>query len=187
MTIGTMDIYLLAIIVAALVVGFFWGAVRSLMLLAGWLLAFVIGAYLQLQLGSYLASEWTNYLSSFSEMAAFGIIYIGILLAAPIFILASTKGTQQFFASQALDDVAGALVAMSVAVLGIAGLMVILATFYGSGEPFVDPAGGPTWTAQLYQSLVDSTIGGAIADRLIPVLGAILGPILPPDVREVMT
>ncbi len=186
MTIGTMDIYLLAIIVAALVGGFFWGAVRSLMLLAAWLLAFVIGAYLQLQLGSYLAAQWTNYLSSFSEMAAFGIIYLGILLAAPIFIIASTKGTQQFFASQALDDVTGALVALVVAVLGIAGLMIVLATFYGSGEPFVDPAGGPAWTAQLYQSLVDSTIGGAIADRIIPILGAILGPILPPDVREVM-
>ena len=101
-------------------------------------------------------------------MAAFGIIYVGILLAAPIVILASTKGSQQFFASQALDDVAGALVAMAVAVLGIAGLMIVLATFYGSGEPFVDPAGGPAWTAQLYQSLVDSTIGGAIADRIIP-------------------
>ena len=139
MTIGTMDIYLLVIIVAALVVGFFWGAARSLMLLAAWLLAFVVGAYLQLQLGSYLAAQWTNYLSAFSEMAAFGIIYMGILLAAPIVIVASTTGSQQFSASQALDDVAGALVAMFVAILGIAGLMIVLATFYGHWEPFVGP------------------------------------------------
>ncbi len=181
-----MDIYLLVIIVAALVVGFFWGAVRSLMLLAAWLLAFVSGAYLQLQLGSYLAGQWTDYSAGFSEMAAFGLIYMGMLLAAPIVIVASTRGSQRFFAHQALDDVTGALVAMSVAVLGIAGLMIVLATFYGSGEPFVDPAGGPAWTAQLYQSLLDSTIGSAIDERLIPILGAILGPILPPDVREVM-
>ena len=56
MTIGAMDIYLLVIIVSTLVVGFFWGAARSVMLLAAWLFAFVAGAYLQLQLGSYLAS-----------------------------------------------------------------------------------------------------------------------------------
>ena len=186
MTIGTMDIYLLVIIVAALVLGFFWGAVRSLMLLAAGLLAFVTGAYLQLQLGSYLAGQWTNYAAGFSEMAAFALIYLGMLLAAPFIIVASTRGSQQFFANQALDDVVGALVAMCAAILGIAGLMIVLATYYGSGDPFVDPAGGPTWTAQLYQSLLDSTIGQAIQERLIPALGAVLGPILPPDVREVM-
>ena len=79
MTIGTMDIYLLVIIVAALVLGFFWGAVRSLMLLAAGLLAFVTGAYLQLQLGSYLAGQWTDYAAGFSEMAAFALIYLGML------------------------------------------------------------------------------------------------------------
>ena len=35
MTIGTTDIFLLVIIVSTLVVGFFWGALRSLLLLAG--------------------------------------------------------------------------------------------------------------------------------------------------------
>lgn len=181
-----MDIYLLVIIVAALVVGFFWGAVRSLMLLAAGLLAFVSGSYLKLQLGSYLAGQWTDYSAGFSVMAAFGLIYVGVLLAAPIIIIATTRGSQRIFASQAFDDVAGALLAMSVAVLGIAGLMIVLATFYGSGEPFVDPTGGPAWTAQLYQSLLDSTIGSVIDERLIPILGVVLGPILPPDVREVM-
>ncbi len=186
MTIATMDIYLLVIIVSALVAGFFWGAARSLMLVAAWLLAFVAGAYLQLQLGSYLAAQWTNYPASFSTMAAFGIIYVGALLAAPFIILASTRGSQRISRSQALDDLAGALMAMFVAVLGIAGLMIVLATFYGSGEPLVDAGGGPAWTAELYQSLIDSTIGGNIQDQLIPIMGAILGPILPPEVREVM-
>ncbi len=55
MIIGTADIFLLVIIVSTLVVGFFWGAARSLMLLAGWLLAFLVGAYLHLELGAYLA------------------------------------------------------------------------------------------------------------------------------------
>ncbi len=39
MTIGTTDIFLLVAIVSSLVVGFFWGAARSLMLFAGWILA----------------------------------------------------------------------------------------------------------------------------------------------------
>lgn len=186
MTLVTMDIYLLVIIVASLVVGFFWGASRSLMMVGAWLLAFVAGAYLRLQLGSYLASQWTNFRSDFSEMAAFGLIYLAIMLAAPVLIVVSTRGSQRFFRSQGLDDIAGAVVAGGVAVLAIAGLMVIFATFYGEGDPLVIATGGPQWTADIYQSLLDSTIGGFVDEQVIPVLGAILGPILPPDVREVM-
>ena len=185
MTIGTMDIYLLVIIVACLVVGFFWGAARSIMLLGAWLLAFVTGAYLKLEVGSYLASRWTNYSPAFSDTAAFGIIYMGILLLAPFLIVATTHGDQRVSRIQALDDLVGAFFFMLVAILGIAGLIIVLATFYGT-DGVADVTGGPDWTANLYTSLVGSTIGGAIQDTVVPILGALLGPILPPDVREVM-
>jgi hypothetical protein len=186
MTIGTMDIYLLVIIVSCLVVGFFWGAARSIMLLGAWLLAFVSGAYLKIELGSYLATRWTNYSPAFADMAAFGIIYMGFLIAAPLLIVASTSGDQRVSRVQALDDIIGALFFVLVAILGIAGLIIVLSLFYGTDRVVLQTAGGPDWTANLYQSLVDSTIGGAIEEHVIPLLGAILGPVLPPDVREVM-
>jgi len=183
---GVMDIFLLVIIVSTLIVGFFWGAARSLMLLAAWLLAFFAGAYLKLTLGSYLASQWTNFDASFSEMAAFGLIYMGLLLAAPLVIVILMRGNQRVSRYQVLDDVAGAVFAVFVAVLGIAGLMIVLATFYGTEGQFVDSGGGPAWTADLYESLLRSNIGNGIVERLIPVLDAVLGPLLPADVREAM-
>jgi hypothetical protein len=45
--------------------------------------------------------------------------------------------------------------------------------------------GGPEWTASLYQSLLDSNIGRGVNEHLVPLVGALLGPILPADVREV--
>ncbi len=186
MTLTTMDIYLIVLIVASLVVGFFWGATRSIMMVAAWLAAFVAGAYLRLQLGSYLASEWSSFEVGFSEMAAYGLIYLAILVAAPVLIIVSTRGSQRFFSSQGLDDVVGALIAGGVAILAIAGIMTIFATYYGQGEPVVLVAGGPQWTADVYQAMLDSSVGTFVDERVIPVLGAILGPILPPDVREVM-
>jgi len=186
MTIGSTDIFLLVIIVSTLVVGFFWGAARSVMFLAAWLIAFLAGAYLQLQLGSYLAKQWTNYLGSFSEMAAFGIIFVGLLLAAPFMIVAISRGDQRVSRSQTLDDLAGAAFAMAVAILGVAGVIIVLSTFYGTDALVVDPAGGPEWTANVYESLLNSAIGSSIARELVPILGSVLGPILPPEVREVM-
>jgi uncharacterized membrane protein required for colicin V production len=177
MDLGTTDIFLLVVIISTLVVGFFWGAARSVMLLAAWLLAFLAGAYLKLEFGSYLASEWENFPASFSEMAAFGLIYMVLLLLAPVLIIIVTRGSEKVTRFQVLDDLVGAIFAV---------LMIVLSTFYGTPEVIVDPLGGPDWTANLYQSLLDSNIGSAIAERIIPVLDTLLGPILPADVREAM-
>jgi uncharacterized membrane protein required for colicin V production len=184
MTIGTTDIFLLVIIVSTLVVGFFWGAVRSLMLFAGWIIAFFAAAYLQRDLGAYLARQWDNFDETFNQMAAFGLIYVAILVAAPVIIFISTRSSQRVTRWQVLDDLVGALFAVFVAVLGIAGVMIILASYYGS-DPVVDVAGGPQWTANLFQSLLLSNIGGNIYDYLVPIIGTVLGPLLPASVNEV--
>jgi uncharacterized membrane protein required for colicin V production len=188
MTIGTTDIYLLVIIVSALVVGFFWGAARSILALAAWLLAFLAGAYLKIELGAYLARQWDNFPAAFSEMAAFGIIYGGLLIAAPVVIFVATRGSQRVSRYQAVDDLVGSFFAVFAAVLGIAGILIVLATFYEVDESgLVDPGGGPDWVANLYQSLLNSNIGASIERHLVPIIGTVLGPILPADVREVFT
>lgn len=184
MTIGTTDIFLLVIIVSALVVGFFWGALRSLLLVVVWILAFLAGAHLKTEFGAYLAHQWAQFSAQFNDMAAFGIIYVGLLLAAPVAIVLSTRGNQRVTRYQVLDDLVGAGFATFVAVIGIGGVMVVLATFYGSGSTIVDPAGGPQWTATLYQSLLLSNIGQNINEHVMPIIGTILGPLLPGDVRE---
>ena len=185
MTIGTTDIFLLVIIVSTLVVGFFWGAARSLMLFAGWILAFLAGAYLQTDLGAYLARQWDNFDPAFNQMAAFGLIYGAILVAAPVIIFIVSRSSQRVTRWQVLDDLVGAIFAVFVAVLGIAGVMIILATFYGDGDPVVEVAGGPQWTANLYQSLLLSNIGGNIYEHLVPIIGFVMGPFLPDSVNEV--
>lgn len=185
MTIATMDIYLLVVIVSTLVMGFFWGAARSLMLFAAWLVAFLVGAHLKYELGSYLAQQWSYYPAQFSDMAAFGIIYLGLLLAAPLVIFIATRGGQRVSRFQVVDDLVGALFAVTVAVLGIAGLLIVLSTFYGTGSLVIDAQGGPAWTSNLYQSLLNSSIGSTIERYVVPIIGTVLSPILPADVREV--
>ena len=71
-----------------------------------------------------------------------------------------------------------------VAVLSITGLIVLLATAYRGSLGFA--VVGPDWTREVYQSLLDSRIGDALVRSVIPVLGTILGPLLPNDVRQVM-
>lgn len=185
MTIGSTDIFLLVIIVSTLVVGFFWGAVRSLLLLAGWIIAFLTAAYLQQELGAYLSRQWDNFTPAFNQMAAFGIVFVFMIVATPPLIFVVTRGSQRVTRYQVLDDLVGASFAVFVAVLSIAGVLIVLATYYGDGQPVVESAGGPLWVANLYQSLLLSNIGSSINEHLVPLIGFVLGPVLPHDVREV--
>ena len=108
---NTADIFLLVIVIGAMLVGYFWGAARSLMLLAAWFLAFIIGAYVQITFGGWLAKQWTNFDAGFNQAAAFGIVYLGLLLLAPIVIVIGMPGDQRLSRSQVLDDVVGAVFA----------------------------------------------------------------------------
>ncbi len=184
--ISTMDIYLIVIIVCAIVVGFFWGAARSLLLVAAWLVAFLGAAYLRLYVGGYLAQQWVHFPATFSSMAAFAVLFLLILVIATIVIVVTTRGSHRLTNNQTLDDLAGAVLAGFVAILGIAAIQVAMALFYGRPEPFVSAQGGPQWTATLYGQIIDSSIGGAIAERLVPLLGILLRPLLPFEVWEVM-
>ena len=185
MTVGTTDIFLLVIVVSSLLVGFFWGAARSIMLLAAWLGAFIAGAYLKIQLGSWLARQWTTFDAAFNDVAAFGVIFVGILILAPIAIVVGSSGDQGVSRYQVLDDAVGAAFAAFVAILAIAGVMIILSLYYE--DRALAQVSAPEWVTSLNQSLLASGLGAAIEERLIPLMGAVLGPLLPPDVRAVMT
>jgi hypothetical protein len=180
----SVDIVLVLIIAGAFLVGFLWGVIRSLLMLAGWFVVFVLSAILSVPVGDYLTNQWTAYSADWDHMAAFGILYVGGLIAAVVLAWVGVKGAQGVTKYRLLDDIgSGALMAF-VAVLGIAGFIVVLSTAY-FGPPGATVV-GPDWTRDLYNSLINSQIGSGLADTLIPALGSILGLLLPDYVREVM-
>ena len=182
----SVDIVLVLIIAGAFLLGFLWGVIRSVLMLAGWFVVFVLAAILSVPLGDYLANQWNSYSAEWNDMAAFAILYIAGLALALILTWIGIRGPQGVTRYRLLDDVgSGALMAF-VAVLGIAGAITILATAY-AGPPGAETVVGPDWTRDMYTALLhDSQIGSGIADTLIPALGSILGILLPGHVREVM-
>ena len=78
----TFDIVLVLVIAGAFVVGFLWGVIRSLLMLAGWFVVFLLAALLSVPVGDYLNGQWTAYDAHWNHMAAFAILYFaGIVLA----------------------------------------------------------------------------------------------------------
>jgi putative Mn2+ efflux pump MntP len=180
----TFDIVLVLVIAGAFVLGFLWGVIRSLLMLAGWLAVFLLSALLSVPAGDYLTGQWSAYDTHWNHMAAFAILYFAGLVLAAILIWIGVKGAQGLSKYRLLDDVVSGSIMAIVAVLGIAGLIVILATAYRGSLGFA--VIGPDWTREVYQALLDSRIGDGLTRTVIPLLGTLLGPLLPGYVRQVM-
>ncbi len=180
----SIDIVLVLIIAGAFIVGFLWGVIRSLLMFVSWFVVFVLSALLSVPVGDYLTTQWSNYDTHWDHMAAFAILYFAGLVLSAILLWIGIKGAQGLSRYRLLDDVVGGAFMAATAVLGIAGVIVILGSAYRGalGTTVI----GPDWTHQLYQSLLDSRIGDAINRTLIPALGTLLGPLLPAYIRQVM-
>lgn len=180
----TFDIVLVLVIAGAFVIGFLWGVIRSLLMLAGWFAVFLLAALLSVPVGDYLTTQWSAYDTHWNHMAAFAILYFAGIVLVAILIWVGIKGAQGLSKYRLLDDVVSGTIMAVVAVLAIAGLIVLLASAYRGSLGFA--VIGPDWTRQVYQSLLDSRIGDALTRTVIPVLGSLLGPLLPSYVRQVM-
>ena len=180
----TFDILLVLIIAGMFVLGFLWGAVRSLLMLAAWFAVFLLAALLSVPVGDYLTTQWSAYDTHWNHMAAFAILYFAGLVLAAILIWVGVKGAQGLSRYRLLDDIVSGAIMAIVAVLAISGVIVLLATAYRGSLGFA--VIGPDWTREVYQALLDSRIGDGLTRTIIPLLGTLLGPLLPAYVRQVM-
>ncbi len=176
------DVLLLLIVAGAFLFGFFWGVVRGLLGLAGFLVVFVLSAHLSEPVGDYLAAQWTGNSPDYNHMLAYLIVFALLYALVLVLITIGTRGSQDLSRYPLVDDVVGALLGAGLAILVIAAVIAILKTFYG---PFAPPAGaGADWPAVMYHALLDSTFGGQIASSVTPALVAVLSILLPASVRE---
>ncbi len=180
----TFDIVLVLVIAGAFIIGFLWGVIRSLLMLAGWFAVFLLAALLSVPVGDYLNGQWTAYDTHWNHMAAFAILYFAGIVLAGILCWIGIKGAQGLSKYRLLDDIVSGTIMAIVAILSISGLIVLLATAYRGSLGFA--VVGPDWTREVYQSLLDSRIGDALERTVIPVLGTVLGPLLPAEIRQVM-
>jgi uncharacterized membrane protein required for colicin V production len=176
------DVLLLLIVAGAFLFGFFWGVVRGLLGLAGFVVVFVLSAHLSEPVGDYLTAQWTQYRPDYDHMLAYFLVFALLYTLTLILITIGTRGSQDLSRYPLVDDVVGALLGACLAILCVAAVITILKTFYG---PFAPPNGqGAEWTANLYRALLGSTFGGQISNAVVPALVTVLGAVLPASVRQ---
>lgn len=177
------DIAIVALLLLGFVMGFFRGAVRQLLSVGVWLVAFLVGAYGRGPLGEWLGPLWPQYPPFYVDMLAFGIIFLFVFGVG--LVLAQVVGARVTLTRHDwVDDLVGGFLGAALALLAVASIIVILDSGY---EAASRPGGDIPWLRDLYVAVTESTIATRLEQSLITGLGAVLGPIMPDDIRAVMS
>lgn len=175
------DVAIGLFLVACVLVGFFRGALRQVLALGAWLVAFVIAAQGRDFLADWLRGQEPDFSVEYAHMLGFLIGFAVILLVA-LAIIELTGRTITLTNRPLVEDLLGGGLMLVFGLLALTGVLIALGTYYAASNPGFTAE--VDLVRQLNLALFDSKIVGVLRDTLVPWIQTLLGPLLPPDARH---
>jgi uncharacterized membrane protein required for colicin V production len=176
------DVLVIVFLFGMFVLGYIQGTIRRLLGLASIIFAFLLAGQLRDPLGAFLASNWTQYAPEYSYMLAYLFVFTftGILFTI---IVQSFYHTQPLFENaRFVDEVLGGVLGIVEGLVLIGcGIIILDSYFRIPGLP-----DAKTWLPFLPAifALYDpSTTAQIFRSTLIPAAFALIGALIPADVR----
>jgi membrane protein required for colicin V production len=174
------DIAIVVLLIALAFIGFFRGALRQLLALGAWLVALVVAAQTRNFLADWMIGQEPDFSRQYANMLAFLIGFLVLLIAALAII--ELSGRTITLSNRAIvEESVGATALLVVGVLAITGVLLALDTYHAVPTGFTAEV---DLVRQLHALLGESRIAAALRDTLVPLVQTLLGPLLPPDVRQ---
>ena len=180
-SITAFDWLVIGFIVAMFLLGYAQGLVRRLIGIVAVLFSFLLAANLRDALGSWLASNWTQFPREYSYMVAFLFLFIVFMVIGTIVIQMTYKPAPLITKAPVLDEVLGGVLGIVQALLIIGCVIAIFDSYFRL------PVAIGANTVQVFKQIWDiinaSAVVGIFRDTLIPLLVAAVGPLLPSDIQ----
>lgn len=176
------DVVLLVLLAAGFLLGILRGALRQLIVIGAFLVTFVAAAYLRTVVGDWILANAHDYSRDYADMLAFMGTFL-VLFALAVLVIEVGGKTIHLSQRVAVDEILGGFLMLGATLLAIAGLVIALDSYYA-----VNPVIGASeldMVRELHAALGRSAIVRFMHDALIPGLMAVLGPVLPADIRAV--
>jgi uncharacterized membrane protein required for colicin V production len=176
------DILFVLFLFGAFVLGYIQGTIRRLLGIASVLFSFLVAANLRDPVGSFLASNWTQFPAEYSYMIGFlGMFVLGVV-GFSILIQGFYKKTPLLEKATYVDEIAGGLLGILQAILIVGCLIVIFDSYFRLPGIPVDPDELP-FLRSFYEAYDASTVGSIYRDTLIPAFFAVFGFFVPKDIQ----
>jgi len=180
-----MDVVLVGFIAASIFGGFRAGLIRSLLGLAFMVISFVAGAYLRYPVGALFSTFGTSVPADYSNLIGYAIVFpvvlAGLHIASSLFLRkVAVQGV-----TKELDAVLGAIFGGVESILIISAAIVIVDTYLGTSSSLRHTL-GPGTLKTITDALNGSTTVHILRDTTVPVVLALLGPLLPKDISSLV-
>lgn len=175
------DVVLVALLIVGALLGLFRGAVRQLILVGAWFVIFLASIYLRPAVGDFLAGNLAAVSREYIDMLAFLSMFL-ILFTVAVVAVELRGATVHVSKRRFVDETMGALLGLGWMLLAIAGVAIALDSFFLLGPDA--GANEVTIVRELNAAFERSAIVGALHDGLIPGLIAVLGFLLPAEIRS---
>ena len=162
--------------------GYLQGTVRRLLGIASILFSLVLAAQIRGPLGDFLIGNWTQFPPEYSRMLAFGLVFAVASIAFTIVIENFYERSPVLPRFQYVDPIVGGLLGVIQAGIIIGAVVLVLDSYYRTAGTLVRPT--ELLILRDFNHAIDvSQTARIYRHDLIPAFFAILGGLIPEDIR----
>jgi len=178
-----MDVLLVGFIAGWIFGGWRTGFLKRLIGIGFMVISFVVSAYLRYPIGAIATTFFKSIPASYANLVgytiAFPVILAGLHLASGVLL----RRVSMTGVTKELDGGLGAVVGGLEAILILSAVIVILDSYFGTGNT-VRQVAGLGFLKSFTEAFNGSTTVHILRTTTVPVVLAILGPLLPKDIRS---
>ena len=176
------DLVIFAYLLGWFVLGFAQGAVRRVVGVLTVTFSFFLAAQLNVYLGPFLASHWTQFPKGYAEMVGFTTLFIAGFIAFALIVQGTYKRVAVFADHPIVDEALGGLMGLIEGFLLLMFVVIILDQFFLTASPAGDPSELPL-LRPVWDAINGSGTGKILHEQLIPSFMSLTGFLLPAAVR----
>jgi membrane protein required for colicin V production len=178
------DLVVLLVMAISFVIGFMQGTIRRLLGIGSILFSYLLAANLRDPLGSYFAASWHQFPAEYSYMIAFGAVFATGVVVFSLLIQGFYKQQDLFARGRFVDEVLGGTLGVIQAIIVLGAVIVILDSFFRVPS-LPQTSGELILVRSLFNAIDGSGTAHLFREVLIPAFNALVGGLLPLDVRIV--
>jgi uncharacterized membrane protein required for colicin V production len=181
-TVNLVDLLVVVALFGMFVLGFAQGAIRRLVGILTITFSFFVAAQLQVPLGTFLAQNWRQFPTGYSEMIGFLTVFAAAVFAFALIVQGTYSRVHVFAAHPVIDEILGGVLGVIEGGLLLLFVMVILDQYFLHGSPAANPSELPL-LREIWTAINGAATGGLIHHQLIPGLLGVASLLLPEGVR----
>ena len=179
---STVDLLLVLFFIGFFVLGFAQGAIRRVIGIAAIMFSFLLAANLYEPLGSFLASNWSQFSRQYSYMIGFGTVFVAAVIAFALVAQGWYKPQPLFAKARWADEILGGVLGVIEAGIILGATIIILGSFFLIPGIAQDP-NELLGLRELWNALETSKIVDYFQSTLIPGFFSVFGLFIPDSIE----